>query len=54
MCKQMEVTWAFDVHEIGVWTLHKPFFLVSPPFLLGARVQQILCKLKKKKEKYIK
>lgn len=40
------VTWAFDIHKIGVWTLHKSFFLVSPPFLLGARVQQILCKLK--------
>lgn len=42
-CGDLVATWTFHIHKIGIGTLYKTFFLVSPLFLLGARVQQILC-----------
>lgn len=43
-CGDLVATWTFDIHKIGVRTLNKSFLLVTPLLLLGARVQQILCK----------
>lgn len=42
---EIKLTWTFHIHKIGIRTLNKTFFLVSPPFHLRSGMQQIFCEL---------
>lgn len=40
------LTYAFNIHEVGVGTLHQPLLLVSCPLLCKTGVHQILLQLR--------
>ena len=41
-CRDLVATGAFDVHEVGVWALHKALQLALALLLVQGKVQQVL------------